>query len=97
MAYEIQFITDQRFKGTKAKLKDMDKRLKIALEGMGCLSIRDTTGIREVNFPAEDYAGAKPHKQWRKSYIISKNCRKPTWNEVMIKINKIQAPYYRRV
>ena len=97
MAYEIEFITDQRFKGTKAQLKSMDKRLKITLEGMNCISIRDNSEIRELNWKAESYAGAKPFKQWRKSYIISKNCRKPTWNEVMIKINKIQAPYYKRV
>lgn len=97
MAYEIQFITDQGFKGTKAKLKTMDRRLKTAVKRLKCVSVRDKTGIREVNFPAEEYAGAKPHKQWRKSYIISKSCRKPTWNEVMREINKIQAPYYKRV
>jgi len=95
MTYEIEFITDQRFKGTKAKLKSMDKRLKIALEGETCVSIRDKTGIREVHF--SEAQGEKAHKQWRKSYIISKSCRKPTWNEVMRRINKIQAPYYKRI
>ena len=97
MSYEIEFITDQRFKGTKAKLKSMDKQLKIAVDAMGCVEIRDTSEIRELNFPSEDYAGAKPHKQWRKTYSIYKTCRKPTWDEVMGKINKIQAPYYKRV
>ena len=89
MAYEIEFITDQRFKGTKAKLKLMDKKLKIAMDGLTCVSLKEATGIREI--------GWGNHKQWRKKYIISKNCRNPTWNEVMIKINKIQAPYYKRV
>ena len=97
MAYEIEFITDQRFKGTKAKLKSMDKKLKIAMDGLTCVSLKEATGIRELNFPAETYAGAKPSKQWRKKYIVSKSCRNPTWNEVMGKINKIQAPYYKRV
>jgi len=90
MAYEIQFITDQRFKGTKAKLKSMDKQLKIAMDGLACVSIRDKTGIREIDW--DDGT-----KQWRKKYIISKSCRKTTWNEVMAEINKIQAPYYKRV
>ena len=90
MAYEIQFITDQRFKGTKAKLKAMDKRLKLAMDGLACVSLKEVTGIRELDW--DDGT-----KQWRKKYIISKSCRKTTWNEVMAKINKIQAPYYRRV
>ena len=90
MAYEIQFITDQRFKGTKAKLKAMDKRLKLAMDGLACVSLKEVTGIREIDW--DDGT-----KQWRKKYIISKSCRKPTWNEVMMKINEIQAPYYKRV
>lgn len=90
MAYEIQFITDQRFKGTKAKLRSMDKRLKIAMDGLACVSLKEATGIREIDW--DDGT-----KQWRKRYIISKSCRKTTWNEVMMEINKIQAPYYKRV
>lgn len=83
MAYEIEFISDQRFKGTKAKLQSMDRRLKIALNGLVCVSIRDKTGIREVHFP-EAY-GEKASKQWRKSYIISKSCNDVTWGEIMEK------------
>ena len=90
MAYEIEFITDQRFKGTKAKLKSMDKKLKIAMDGLTCVSLKEATGIREL-----DWGDNK--KQWRKTYIISKSCRKSTWSEVMGEINKIQAPYYKRV
>jgi len=89
MAYEIEFITDQRFKGTKSKLKAMDKRLKIAMEGLACVSLKEVTGIREIDWNGD--------KQWRKKYIVSKSCRKPTWSEVMGEINKIQAPYYKRV
>lgn len=50
MAYEIEFITDDRFNGTKKQLVSMDKRLKIALEGLNCVSIRDISGIREIHF-----------------------------------------------
>ena len=91
MAYEIEFITDDRFRGTKKKLQKMDKQLKQSLSDMSCVTLREKTGIRELSF------GNGENKQWRKKYIISKKCRKPTWDTVMGKINKIQAPYYKRV
>ena len=90
MAYEIEFITDQRFKGTKAKLKSMDKKLKIAMDGLACVSLKEVTGIREIDWDDGE-------KQWRKKYVISKSCRKTTWNDVFGKVNKIYAPYYKRV
>lgn len=89
MAYEIEFITDQRFKGTKAKLKSMDKKLKIAMDGLTCVSLKEATGFREIDWGN--------HKQWRKKYVVSKHCSPPTWDEVMGKINKIQAPVYKRI
>lgn len=95
MAYEIEFITDERFKGTKKKLKTMDKRLKKEMDKLSCVSIRDKTGIREIKWSKK--GNEKAHKQWRKRYIISKKCRTQTWDDVMKKINKIQAPYYKRV
>lgn len=92
MAFEFEFIADQRFKGTKNKLKLMDKRLKITLDGLKCTKLKDATGIRELNF-----TGDEPGKQWRKKYVVSKHCSPPTWDEVMGKINKIQAPVYKRI
>ena len=95
MAYEIEFITDGRFKGTRKKLVSMDKRLKKEMDKLSCVSIRDKTGIRELKFPKIESESA--HKQWRKKYIISKRCREQTWDEVMGKINKIYATFYKRV
>jgi len=96
MAYEIEFITDDRFNGTKRKLQAMDRKLKSSLKGMNCVVLQEKTGIRELNFPKE-YPKGKPSKQWRKKYIVSKNCKTQTWDEVMNKINKIQAPYYKKI
>lgn len=36
-------------------------------------------------------------RQWRKKYKVSKTTRKYSWNDVMGVINKIQAPYYKKV
>ena len=91
MPYQIEFITDSRFKGTKKKLQLMDRRLKKS----GVRILRQGT-IRELNFPAESYKGAKPSKSWRKSYVIERN-KGQTWNDVMTKVNKIYAPKYRRI
>lgn len=96
MSYTFEFIADTRFGGNKQKLKSMDKKLKKAIEPLVCVNIKDATGIRELNFPKEDYYNAKSSKQWRKKYIISKECTPPTWDEVMGKINKIQASVYDR-
>jgi hypothetical protein len=95
IAYEIEFITDSRFKGTKQKLVAMDKRLKKEINKFGgCVSLKEVSGIRELNFSM----GPDPaSKSWRKKYHISKSCAKPTWNDVMHRINKIQAPYYKRI
>ena len=90
MTYEIQFITDERFGGTKKQLQSMDRRLKSTLKDMKGVSLRDISGIREINFGVNQ-------KQWRKKYVISKRSRDHTWNEVMKKVNKIQAPFYKRV
>jgi len=91
MAYKIEFITDTRFKGTRNKLISMDKRLKdIGIE------ITWESSIRELDWDAEDYEGAKPSKQWRKEYIIEKGKFK-TWNQAMARINSIYAPRYKRI
>jgi len=95
MSYAIEFITDERDKGTKKKLVLMDKRLKKSLGEMDGVRVRDATKIREIKWDA--LGSEKAHKQWRKKYIISKSNRKYTWNKVMGKINKIQAPYYKRI
>ena len=92
MAYQIQFITDSRFKGTRKKLVSMDKRLKNAIKKLDGVSLRENSGIRKVTFSI----GVR-NTQWRKSYIISKKTREVTWNQIMGKINKIQAPFYKRV
>ena len=95
MAYEIEFITDQRDRGTKKQLQSMDKKLKHSLKGLACVSLREGSKIREITFPRD--VGEGTHKQWRKKYVVSKTCRGTTWDEVMTKINKIQAPFYKRV
>ena len=91
MTYKIEFITDSRFRGTKKKLQLMDKRLK-----KSGVKILNQGSIRELNFPAESYKGAKPSKSWRKLYVIERN-KGQTWNDVMTKVNKIYAPKYKRI
>ena len=91
MAYKIEFITDTRFRGTKAQLISMDRRLKET-----GIEILQESEMREIDWDAEGYEGAKPSKQWRKEYIIEKGKFK-TWRQAMGKINPIYAPKYRRV
>ena len=84
ICYKIQFITDDRFGGTRRKLVTMDKELK-------------KTGVQIVNegsiYPLTFENGKT--KQWRKDYTIGKGNLK--WKEVYGKINKIQAPFYKSV
>lgn len=82
--YKIQFITDSRFGGTKRKLISMDKKLM-----KSNVNVIGATPIRNITFE-----NGKT-KQWRKEYIIAKGIQ--TWREVMTKVNKIQAPVYKKV
>jgi len=89
--YEIEFITDTRFDGSKAELKKMIKKM----QKTGVPVIREGE-IRELDWSEENKRiGEKPSKQWRKRYVIGKGNMK--WKEVMGKINKIQAPFYKSV
>lgn len=88
--YEIEFITDSRFGGTKDHLKKMIKQMQKTN-----VQIVHEGDIRELDWEAESYAGAKPSKQWRKRYVIGKGNMK--WKEVFGKINKIYAPYYKQI
>lgn len=82
--YKIEFIVDSRFGGTKRKLITMDKKLMKSNIG-----VIGATPIRALTFE-----NGKT-KQWRRGYIISRGNQ--TWREVMTKVNKIQAPFYKRV
>lgn len=92
MTYEIEFITDTRFGETRQKLQSMDKQLKREMSKLSCVSLEEVTGIRRIQF-----SGDEPCTQWRKKYRISKSCRETTWDDVMEKINKIQAPFYKEI
>ena len=87
---KFQFITDTRFKGTKNQLLMMDKKLKKS----GVKIIREGN-VRELDWEAESYPGAKPSKQWRKDYVVAKNGG--TWNDVYEKVNKIKPVPYKKV
>ena len=95
MAYKFQFITDERFKGTRAKLVSMDRRLKSALKNMDGVSLRVVEPLYVLNWTRKE-TGGFPHKQWRVTYIVSKNTRQFSWNDVFGRINKIYAPSYKK-
>jgi len=84
VCYRIQFITDDRFEGTKEKLMSMDKELKKT-----GVQIINEGEIRPLTFENEK------NKQWRKDYTIGKGNLK--WKEVYGKINRIYAPFYKKV
>ncbi len=83
----IQFITDSRDKETKSKLLNLDNKLK-----KSGVKIINESGISSPTFTFEN----KTTRQWRKSYVISKEGNK-TWNDVYKKVNKIYAPKYESV
>lgn len=95
MAYKFQFITDTRFKGTKKQLVSMDKRLKKSLRKLEGVELKTTEPLYELDWDAENYEGAKPSKQWRITYVVSKNTKKVSWNTIMGKINKIKPVHYK--
>lgn len=82
--YRIDFITDDRFGGTRAKLVSMDKKLK-----KSGVEIVNEGSIRPLTFE-----NGKT-KQWRKNYTIGKGSLK--WKEVYGRVNKIYAPFYKGV
>ena len=86
--YEIEFISDSRFGGSKKKLIAMDRKLKKT-----GVKIVNQGAIRTIHFPASDINEST--WSWRKRYIIDKG--NMTWREAITKINKIHAPYYKRV
>lgn len=83
---KFQFIQDSRFNGSKSKLISMDKQLKkfVKIVGEG--------SIRTIHFPKSNEE--EETISWRKEYIVEKI---GTWDETMSKINKIQAPFYKKV
>ena len=85
--YKIQFITDERFGETKEKLKAMIRKMKKS--GVQVVNEGD---IYELDW-SKEMPNEKKAKQWRKDYTIGKGNMK--WKEVMEKINKIYAPYYK--
>lgn len=87
---KFQFITDTRFGENKKKLIEMDRKLKKS----GVNIIREGS-IREIDWDAESYTGAKPSKQWRREYVVGKNSG--TWNDVYGKVNKIKPVPYKKV
>ena len=91
MAYEIQFITDSRDGGTKEQLEEMDREIKDSLKNLPGVKLETIRHIYHITFEN----GAT--EQWRITYRVSKTSRDTSWNDIMGKINKIQAPFYKRV
>ena len=87
--FEIQFISDSRFSGSKKNLVAMDKKLKKT-----GIEIVSQGSIRTVCFPKTK--DEEKSCSWRKKYIVNKGKNK-TWKEAMTKVNKIQAPFYKRI
>ncbi len=96
MAYQIEFITDTRFKGTRKQLVTMDKKLKKALSKFPSVSLRSEK-IYRLDWPAEKYRGAKSSKQWRIKYTIRKKGRATTWKTIFGVVNKIKPVYFKSV
>ena len=96
-SFEFEFITDSRFGGTEKKLQNMDKKLKEVIKKMPGVYLKELTKIRELTWNRVEIPKEERGVQWRKKYLVSKSTRNITWNDVMGEINKIQAPYYKRV
>ncbi len=95
MAYYFEIITDTRFNGTKKELQNLDLELKRKLSKMDGVNLRTIKSLYEIDWGKEL---GKPSKQWRIKYIVSKNTRDYSWNEVMGEINSIgYSPYYKKV
>ncbi len=93
--YEIQFITDGRFGGTKEELVQMDKELKESLKELSGVRLVVARPIYEIDWSKE--SPEEPFKQWRIIYRVYKDSREVSWNEVMGRINKIYAPFYKKI
>jgi len=91
MAYQFEFITDDRFGGTKKKLQSMNRRLKRSIKTLDGVNLRIIRPLFHLTFE-----NGKTN-QWRITYIVSKNTKDVTWNDVFGKINKIKAPHYKQV
>jgi len=94
MTYSFDFITDDRFGGTREKLIEMDRQLRETICNFPDVVLRDFP-IRELHWSA--YGNEPESVQWRKTYLIDKSGRKHTWEEVFHEINKIYVPHYDRV
>lgn len=88
----FNFITDERFNGTKEELIKMDSELKKKIQRyLSVLNFREEE-IRELDWPEREMEPA--HKQWRKAYYIQKLNRKITWNDIYKLVNSIKpVPY----
>jgi hypothetical protein len=90
VAYTFEFIADERKNETSETLIEMDQRLWSAISQFGIyVTLKDITGIREFWYPDNQ-------KQWRKEYIVIKNSRAVTWNEIMGAVNAIYPSHYKR-
>ena len=94
---KFQFITDNRFErhskdilktiiGMNTELKNKLSKLPVKI---------DDYGPRKLSFTDHDQNG-KSYEiiQYRIDYYLEKT-GKITWNDIMIVINSIQAPYYK--
>lgn len=93
--YEIQFITDERFGGTKEELIEMDRRLKESLKKFSGVRLVTIRPIYEIDWSKE--SPDEPHKQWRITYRVYKDTRENSWSQVMYEINSIYAPFYKKI
>lgn len=80
----FDFIEDDRFGGSKRALMEKDGRLK-----------KLVNVVREGNIRTLHFSGVDgPSLQWRKTYWVARSGTE-TWEDVMGKINSIQAPPYK--
>jgi len=80
----FDFIEDSRFGGSKRALMEKDRRLK-----------KLVNVVREGNIRTLHFSGVDgPSLQWRKTYWVARSGA-DTWEDVMRKINSIQAPPYK--
>ena len=81
----FDFIEDSRFGGSERELIKKDRMLKEKVKVI-------TEGkVRKLHFSGEDGKSTS----WRKRYYVARNGE--TWKDIMGKINRIQAPFYKFV
>ena len=90
----FDFITDSRFtQNPKKKIQELDVALKRAFQSYSSIVVVNGGEIRRVNFSAHPLSPAS--YQYRRTYRIVKKGKGMTWNDIMVVVNKVQAPFYK--